>query len=91
MLARLGAASQRLDHILDWLLPYVHAFRVALKKVTVNLPDDLLAEARRVTGAGITETITDGLREIAKRRKREVLRSLRGKVRFDLDLDTTRS
>lgn len=61
-----------------------------LKKVTVNLPAKLLDRARAITGRGITDTITLGLEELQRREKRSALRSLRGRVRFDLDLERTR-
>ena len=60
------------------------------KKVTVNIPVDLLNNARKLTGSGITDTILEGLREIEKRHKRNSLIRLRGKVKFDLDLEKTR-
>jgi hypothetical protein len=61
-----------------------------LKKVTVNLPPDILDGACRFTGKGITPTIIQGLLELERRAKRSALRGLRGKVRFELDLDATR-
>jgi hypothetical protein len=62
----------------------------AVKKVTANLPAELLARAQRVTGAGITPTLIQGLVELERRERRSALRRLRGKVQFDLDLDRTR-
>lgn len=59
-------------------------------KVTVNLPTETLAQARAITGKGITATIIAGLEELEKRAHRSALRGLRGKVRFDLDLASTR-
>ena len=61
-----------------------------LKKVTVNLPPETLEGACKVTGKGITPTIIEGLLELERRAKRSALRSLKGKVRFELDLDATR-
>lgn len=63
----------------------------SLKKVTVNLPEDLLERARRITGKGITETLVDGLRELERERQLSALRKLKGKVRFQLDLDRSRA
>ncbi len=60
------------------------------KKVTINLPAELLKNAQRITGKGITPTILEGLEELERREKRSALRRLRGKIRFDLDLDETR-
>lgn len=62
----------------------------ALKKITVNVPADVLDRARKATGRGITETIVEGLLELDRVRRRSALRALRGRVRFELDLDKTR-
>jgi hypothetical protein len=62
----------------------------AVKKITVNVPADVLERARKVTGRGITETIVEGLLELDRQRRRSALRALRGRVRFELDVDKTR-
>lgn len=62
----------------------------AVKKITANLPAKLLAQAQRVTGKGITETLIAGLEELERGEKRGALRRLRGQVRFELDLEETR-
>jgi hypothetical protein len=61
-----------------------------LKKVTVNLPVRTLENATRITGRGITLTIIEGLQELERRAKRSALRALKGKVRFEIDLEETR-
>jgi hypothetical protein len=63
---------------------------IELRKITVNVPAEILADARRITGKGITDTIIDGLRELQRGNKRSALRRLRGKVRVELDLEETR-
>ena len=60
------------------------------RKVTVNLPAKALENAMKITGKGLTPTLVEGLVEIEKRAKRSALRSLKGKVRFDLVLGETR-
>lgn len=62
----------------------------SVKKITANLPAELLSRAQRATGLGITETLVAGLEELERSRKRSALRGLRGRVKFQLDLDTTR-
>jgi hypothetical protein len=62
----------------------------ALKKVTINVPAEVLERARTITGRGITETIVEGLLELDRQRKRSALRALRGRVRLELDLEKTR-
>ena len=76
---------------LDQQLPYQDtADMSAAKKITVNVPSDVLATATRITGKGVTDTIIEGLYELKKREQRSALRRLRGKVRFELDLEATR-
>jgi hypothetical protein len=62
----------------------------ATRKITVNVPADVLDEATQITGKGVTETVIEGLAELRRRRLRSALRGLRGKVRFELDLERTR-
>jgi len=73
-------------------MPYLYTVGMSrsAKKVTVNLPSDVLEKAQKITGRGITPTIIEGLRELERRGQRSALRQLRGKVRFQLDLDQTR-
>lgn len=60
------------------------------KKVTLNIPADLLKEAQEITKDGITETVKLGLIELKKKKARQGLLRLRGKVAFNLDLTKTR-
>ena len=62
----------------------------AVRKVTANLPVDDLSRAQQITGRGVTATLVEGLRALDREAARTALRGLRGKVRFDLDLDKTR-
>jgi hypothetical protein len=52
------------------------------RKITVEVPPDLLKRAQQASGAGITETIRTGLQLVAASRTYARLRQLRGKVRF---------
>jgi hypothetical protein len=60
------------------------------RRVTVNLPDDLLREAEQVTGKGITETLIAGLTLLARRRAYTKAQALRGKLDLRIDLDASR-
>lgn len=60
-------------------------------RVTVELPAELLARARKSTGDGITATIRRGLELVAAARAQRELASLRGKVKFSLDLAASRA
>ena len=61
-----------------------------VKKITANIPARLLEQAQASTGLGITETIIAGLVELERSQKRSALRGLRGRVRFELNLEQTR-
>lgn len=61
------------------------------RKITVEVPPDLLKKAQRASGAGITETIRTGLQLVAASRTYARLRQLRGKVRFTKTLAELKS
>ena len=52
------------------------------RKITVEVPQELLTKAQQASGAGITETVRTGLRLVAASLTYARLRQLRGKVRF---------
>jgi hypothetical protein len=62
----------------------------ATRRVTANLPTDLLEAAMEATGRGITETIVEGLTQVQRRRFYDRAMALRGKVSLDIDLEQTR-
>jgi len=64
--------------------------RQATKRVTVNLPADLLEDAAAVTGKGITETLVEGLSLVARRRAYAKALALRGKLDLNIDVDVSR-
>lgn len=56
------------------------------RKITVELPPDLLAKAQQASGAGVTQTIRAGLQLLAASRTYARLLKLRGKVQFSRSL-----
>jgi hypothetical protein len=52
------------------------------RKITVEVPLELLEKARRASGAGITQTVREGLELVAASQAYARLRQLRGKVRL---------
>jgi hypothetical protein len=52
------------------------------RKITVEVPPELLEKAQRATGTGITQTVRTGLQIVAASQAYARLRRLRGKVRF---------
>jgi hypothetical protein len=63
---------------------------VNAKRITANLPKDLLADAMNVTKKGITETLVEGLRLVRRQSAYDVAMALRGKINLDVDLETSR-
>ncbi len=56
------------------------------RKITVHVPEDLLARAQKSSGQGITETIRQGLRLVAAGETFRQVAALRGQVKFSIDL-----
>ena len=54
----------------------------AARKITVEVPAELLEKAQRASGGGITQTVRTGLELVAASHAYARLRQLRGKVRF---------
>ena len=58
------------------------AIMETVRKITVEVPLELLEKAQRASGAGITQTVRTGLQLVAASRTYARLRQLRGKVHF---------
>lgn len=52
--------------------------------MTVHLPEDLLDQAQRASGQGITETVRQGLRLVAAGDTFRRVSMLRGRVKFSI-------
>ena len=55
---------------------------MASRKITVEIPPDLLRKAQRASRTGVTQTVRTGLELLAASRAYARLRQFRGKVRF---------
>jgi hypothetical protein len=53
-----------------------------VRKITVEVPAELLEKAQKASGAGVTQTVRTGLQLIAASHVYSQLRQLRGKVPF---------
>jgi hypothetical protein len=84
-----GAGDARMSAVADTILDYgidagiVEPMGTA-RKITVEVPLDLLRKAQRSTGAGVTATIRRGLELVAAGQAYEGLRRLRGRVKFSV-------
>jgi len=56
------------------------------RKITVELPPELLERAQEASGTGVTQTIRAGLQLLAASRTYARLLQLRGKVQFSRSL-----
>lgn len=60
------------------------------RKITIQISEELLEQALKSTGEGITSTIRQGLELVAAGRAFEKLRRLKGKVKFSINLKRLR-
>jgi hypothetical protein len=56
------------------------------RKITVEVPEDLLEKAQEASGTGVTQTVRAGLQLVAASRTYARILRLRGKVRFSRTL-----
>jgi hypothetical protein len=60
----------------------LHLIMGTARKITVEVPLDLLEKAQQASGTGITQTVRTGLQLVAASLTYARQRQLRGKVRF---------
>ena len=60
------------------------------RKITLEVPEDLLQRALASSGEGITRTVRRGLELVAAGNAYDNLRQLRGKVKLGIDLERLR-
>jgi hypothetical protein len=63
---------------------------MTLQKITVNVPESVLADALAVTGEGITQTVREGLERVARSRVYKKLGRMYGSSKIDLDMEALR-
>jgi Arc/MetJ family transcription regulator len=60
-------------------------------RTTLDLPEALIEEARRLLGfKSKTDTVVLSLKEMIRRKRIEELKELMGSVRHDIDIDRSR-
>lgn len=60
-------------------------------RTTLDLPEELLEEARRLLGfKSKTDTVVVSLRELVRRRRVEELKELLGSIELDIDVAKSR-
>lgn len=55
-----------------------------VRKVTMNLPVQVIEQAMQATGASLTETTRLALEELARRKAVQDLLDLQGKIKFSM-------
>lgn len=59
--------------------------QIFVKRVTANLPADLLDQATALTGRSITDTLTAGLQMLLRGEAAKLAAGLKGKLEIQLD------
>ena len=62
-------------------------FMAKARKITVEVPADLLKKAQRASGSGVTQTVRAGLQLMAASEAYARLLHFRGKVRFSRSVE----
>ena len=62
-----------------------------VQKITANIPKTLLASAKQITGAGISETLKIGLEKIIKNKANTDLLNCYGRYQFPISLEALRN
>jgi len=57
-----------------------------MRKITVEVSKRALALAQEQSGAGISETIREAILDYASKRAQKKAQTLRGKIKFSVDL-----
>lgn len=61
-----------------------------MRKITMVLPADLLADAQKATGEGVTETVRRALKAVLHSSWSQRMAALEGRASLKLDLDRLR-
>jgi len=77
-----NATNSKKQPFSTWTLPRTRLVMNPARKITVEVPEELLEKAQEASGEGITQTVRTGLRLVAASRAYTRLRELRGKVKF---------
>ena len=67
-----------------------HARMNATRRVTANLPVELLKKACEASGQGITETLARGLELVRRTAAAGKAARLKGRLKLDIDLEESR-
>ncbi len=61
-----------------------------IKKISTNIPEDLLKKACSLTNLNQTEALIAGLKELIAQHDREAIVDMKGKIKLDLDIEDIR-
>jgi len=73
-----------------YIISLMGIYMKKVKKISTNIPEDLLRKACDLTNLNQTEALIAGLKELIAQHEREAILDLKGKVRIDLNLDEIR-
>ena len=60
------------------------------RRISANIPAELLEDARRATGKGITETLVSGLELVKRSAAAGKAARLKGRLHLKIDLEASR-
>jgi len=57
-----------------------------MRKITIELPDELISAVQAEAGTGVTETVREALEMMRQRQVQNKARKFRGKIKFGIEL-----
>lgn len=77
--------------ILEYLTPISISFIINRMRTTLDLPEELIEEARKLLGfKSKTDTVVLSLQELIRRKRIEKLKSLAGTIDLEIDIPVSR-
>jgi hypothetical protein len=61
-----------------------------IKRITANLPEELIRQATSITGKNLTDTLIEGLQMVKRTAAFEKAQKLKGKIKLEIDLEASR-
>ncbi|MCO6431595.1 MAG: hypothetical protein J5J00_12100 [Deltaproteobacteria bacterium] len=61
-----------------------------IKKISTNIPEELLKKACDLTNLNQTEALIAGLKELIAQHDREAIVDMKGKLKIDIDINEIR-
>lgn len=63
---------------------------IKIRRITANLPEDLIRQATSATGKNLTDTLIEGLMMVKRTKAFDKAQKLKGHLKLEIDLEKSR-